>query len=91
MLYLLHDVVRINDKSPTLNQGPRHFNILGSQIEICQQVHEVSWEHALVFLFSCDFFHVEFGQNVIKLLSCSLKLAGAEVDNANIEFLDDFC
>ena len=91
MLYLLHDVVRINDKSSTLNQGPRHFNILGSQVEISQQVYEVSWEHALIFLFSCDFFHVEFGQNIVEFLSCSLELARAKMNNTNIKLLNDFC
>lgn len=60
MLYLLHDVVRINDESPALDQGTSHLNILGPQVEIGQEIHEVSWEHALIFLLSCDFFHVEF-------------------------------
>jgi hypothetical protein len=88
---LLANVILIHHKSSALDHRPRHFEVLGSQVKVCQQIDEVGGQNSIDSCIYGDFLETKativnwLTNDLIESPTCHFKLTITQINNALVE------
>lgn len=97
----MHEVVLVHHKPSALHHGARHLEVLGSEVEVGQQHHQVSRQHLRVVRFRSHLPQPEttaatllagvrsVANDLVEERTSLLEVTGAEMHDTFVELVED--